>query len=417
MIIRSKYLIDSTGRAVEDAEVVIEGKRIAGIRGKCADPPAAHPNLIDLGCAALLPGFVNAPAHLELTHAHSLVQPQPRFTDWIREVVRATGGWTNGDFESSLRRGIDLSAKSGTTTIGDVGHGARNIGAYIGSGMRVRLFHEVIGFDPSVAEEMIEFLKTRIAETPSGENLLIGISPHTPFTVSERLLRRCAELAHRRGLPLCVHLAETPAELEFLGSGTGEILEFRKEFGLPPEWKPPRASPVRYLHQIGFFEKPATLIHGNYIGEEDFDILALSGSSVVFCPRSHNYFGHREHPFPKMLEHGINVALGTDSLISASSLSILDEMKFLREEYPGIEPAVLLKMATANGAKALGLAADIGLLAPGAPADMVGVALPEAEIGRSADPLETVFSKDSKVIFSMAAGKILHSAQRFPHDV
>jgi cytosine/adenosine deaminase-related metal-dependent hydrolase len=283
--------------------------------------------------------------------------------------------------------------------------------------MRARLFHEAIGFDPADAGGIARSLLRRVERGYAGERLALGISPHTPYTVSERLLELCVDVAHREGVPLCIHLAETPAELEFLRAGTGEILEFRKEFGVWPGWTPPHASPVRYLRHLGYFERPVTLIHCNYVGHEDFDIIALSGSSVVFCPRSHDYFNHRDHPFLRMLGHGVNVALGTDSLISSPSLGILDEMKFLRRNYPEIEPGLLLRMATTNGAKALGLPVGLGSLTPGSPADMVAVALAEEESGPIADPLEAVLSKDSEIVFSMVAGEVLHRARSLHEDI
>jgi cytosine/adenosine deaminase-related metal-dependent hydrolase len=434
-IVRGRYLIDSTGRTVKDAEIAVEEGRIASIRslrGRSSDTAPSDParpdvspgseasEVIDLGNVAILPGFVNAHTHLDLTAAHTLVEPKPRFTDWIRGVIGATGAWGRDDFDASIREGISRSVEAGTTSLGDISNISNisniagqecGVDAYYESGMRVRLFHEVIGFDPAFAESAMESLIDRIGRMPPTNNLtnnvLAGISPHTPYTVSEKLLRRCAELAREEDVPLCIHVAETSGELEFLRAGTGEMLEFRKEFGLWPEWKPPRVSPIRYLHHLGFFERPATLIHCNYVAEEDFDIIAMTGSSVVFCPRSHDYFGHRNHPFLNMLGHGINVALGTDSLISAPSLGILDEIKFLIEDYVGIDPAVLLQMATVNGAKALGLPEDVGNLDPGSPADLVAIALPKDGIEGFDGPLEAAFSKHTSVVFSMAGGEIL----------
>ena len=417
MIVRSKYLLEPTGRTIENAEVVVEGGLIASVGGKSSAEGSTDRETVDLGHAVILPGFINAHTHLELTSARLLVEPQPQFTDWIRQVIRITGGWSKDTLDSSLREGIRLSLEAGTTSLGDIGGGAHEGAPYIESGIRARLFHEAIGFDPAYAGEIARSLFKRVDRGYPSERLLPGISPHTPYTVSERLLELCADVAHREGVPLCIHLAETTAELEFLRAGTGEILEFRKEFGLWPGWKPPRTSPVRYLHHLGFFEKPATLVHCNYVGREDFDIIAMTDSSVVFCPRSHAYFRHRNHPFLNMLGHGINVALGTDSLISAPSLGILDEMKFLRRDYPEIEPALLLRMATTNGAKALGLPVGVGSLAPGSPADIVGVAPPEEQADQIFDPLDAVLSKDSKVVFTMAGGKILHRVRHLQADI
>ncbi len=393
MILRSEYRIDETGRITEDAEVVVEGKR-------------AGADVVDLGHSILLPGFINAHTHLDLSLAQSQVQPQRRFTDWIREIVRTTAEWSDDDFDSSLLAGIGRSVESGTTCIGDISRGAGDSRRYSESDMRVRLFHEVIDFNPDTADRTLESLRARVDGHPSGENVHIGIAPHTPYTVSERLLRQCIELAHENDWRMCIHLAETEAELEFLRAGTGEILEFRKEFGLPTGWKPPGDSPVRYLERLGFFERPATLVHCNYVQEEDLDIVARSDSSVVFCPRSHRYFGHGEHPVVKMLERGINFALGTDSLTSSPTLSMLDEIRFLRHDRPEIDPAAILRMATANGLRALGFPHEAGA------ADFVGVALPEEQCDEFRGPLDALFSEHSKVVFSMAGGKILLDARR-----
>jgi cytosine/adenosine deaminase-related metal-dependent hydrolase len=169
---------------------------------------------------------------------------------------------------------------------------------------------------------------------------------------------------------------------------------------------------VRYLHNLGFFERPVTLIHGNYVPEEDFDVIAKSGSSVVFCPRSHRYFRHREHPFRSMLGHGINVALGTDSLISSPTLSILDEMKFIRTEFPELDGDTILRMATINGLKTMGLHDTVDPFEPGFPADITGVALTSEALERAECPLEAVLAEHSEVIFSMVGGKILFNAGR-----
>jgi cytosine/adenosine deaminase-related metal-dependent hydrolase len=410
MIVRSQWFIDWSGRIIEDAEIAVEGKHISAIWKKNTRPAATDSNIIDLGRAVLLPGLVNAHSHLELSLAQSQVKPPEHFTDWIRQIVQTTRGWNSDTFNSSLAVGIKHSVESGTTSFGDISRQANNLQEYSDSNLRVRLFHEVIDFNPQTAEQTFDSLKARIDSYSPGENVLVGIAPHTPYTVSEELLRRCIKLAHENEWRLCIHLAETTAELEFLRSGTGEILRFRKDFGLPTGWEPPRTSPVRYLERLGFFERPATLVHCNYVDEQDFDIIARSDSSVVFCPRSHRYFRHRAHPFLKMIDYGINVALGTDSLASSPSLSMLDEMAFLRKEYPKLEPALIVRMATTNGLKALGLPYEPNAQGHGRRADFVAVSAPLGAIEQFGNPLDILFSKSSKVVFSMVGGEMLLNA-------
>lgn len=406
MILRSKWFVDWPGPTIEDAEIAIEGKYIRAKRKKDSRLTNSHSKILDLGHVVLFSGFVNAHTHLELSLAQSQIKPRRYFTDWVREIVRTTREWSEDTFDSSLKVGIEHTIRSGVTSLGDISRQTRTLSRYHESNLRARLFNEVIDFNPRTAPETLDSLKARIETFPHTEKVLVGIAPHSPYTVSEQLLRQCAELAHTNDWRLCIHLAETEAELEFLRSGTGEILKFRKDFGLPSDWRPPRTSPVRYLERLGFFEKPVTLIHCNYVSEKDLDIIARSNSSVVFCPRSHRYFGHRGHPFSKMLDHGINVALGTDSLTSSPSLSMLDEIKFLRDEYPEIEPALILQMATANGLKALGLPHQT--IARGeCHADLVAVSAPAEESARFKNPFDILFAKGSKVTFSMVEGKVL----------
>ncbi len=407
MILRSRWFVDWSGLVIEDAEIAIEGKYIRTIRKR--DPRLTNSNseIIDLGRVVLLPGFVNAHTHLELSLAQSQVKPQRYFTDWIRQIVGTTREWSKDMFDSSLRIGIEHSVRSGVTSLGDISRQTRALSTYDESNLRVRLFHEVIDFNPGTAPETLESLKARIDAFPQTQKVLVGIAPHSPYTVSGPLLEYCAELAHANEWRLCIHLAETKAELEFLQNGTGEILKFRKDFGLPSEWKPPGTPPVRYLERLGFFEKPVTLIHCNYVSEEDFDTIAQSDSSVVFCPRSHRYFGHHEHPFSKMLDHGINVALGTDSLASSPSLSMLDEIKSLRDDYPEVEPALILQMTTVNGLKALGLPHETIAHGEGRHADFVAVSTQEEDSAQLKNPFDILFAGCSKVIFSMVDGEIL----------
>src|SRR5262249_30827083 len=117
-----------------------------------------------------------------------------------------------------------------------------------------------------------------------------------------------------------------------------------------------------------------TFVHCNYL---DRATPFTPGQSLVICPRTHAAFGHPHHPFPEMLRRGARVAIGTDSLASNPDLDILAEARFLRRQYPEVEPATLLRMLTLSGAEALGFEAVTGSLTVGKSADLVVVPLPD----------------------------------------
>jgi cytosine/adenosine deaminase-related metal-dependent hydrolase len=176
---------------------------------------------------------------------------------------------------------------------------------------------------------------------------------------------------------LATHLAETKAEIEFLENGTGEFVEFLKAVNvLPPGWLPPGLSPIRYLDKIGVLGPSSLLIHCNYLDEESIVRIKETQASVVYCPQSHAFFGHEEHPIRQLLNVGINVAIGTDSLASNSSLSMMDEMRFLFRKRKDLDSRDIIRASTINGARALNLGKVVGRLEPGYWADMAVLRLP-----------------------------------------
>jgi cytosine/adenosine deaminase-related metal-dependent hydrolase len=410
MIIRSRYLIDCTGSVIENPCVRVADGHIAAIEAEKPESLSLE-ELIDLGDHSILtPGLVNAHTHLELSLAQAPARRQGRFTDWIRDVMRSTGEWKREQYNQSLREGIRSSLRSGTTAAGDIMRQADER-IYLDFPLRTVVFLEVIDFNPWNAESAVAALKSRLEDHLPAERVRIGISPHTPYTVSEKLLRECLALAREGGFPLCIHLSETEAESEFLREGTGEILHFRKEFGLPEGWKPPGKSPVQYIRDLGMLEQPALLVHCNYVDEDDIALIADSGSSVVFCPRSHAYFGHRRHTVARMIEKGVNVALGTDSLASSPSLDMLDEMKYINDTYgKDLSPLAILQMATRNGLKALSFPHPPKLLRPGSPADITGIAVAPEDMRQAEHPLEAVFKDSARTVFSLIQGEVVFSA-------
>jgi cytosine/adenosine deaminase-related metal-dependent hydrolase len=177
---------------------------------------------------------------------------------------------------------------------------------------------------------------------------------------------------------LMTHVAETRQEVEFLISGTGEIREFLAGLGaLPQDWKPPGREPVRYLDELGVLDPDSVLVHCNHLDEDALARIRSRGCSVIYCPRSHAFFRHEAHPVRQLLDAGVNVALGTDSLASNESLSILDEMRFLFRNRKDLKCDEIIRMATWNGAVALNFGGVVGRLRRGYWADLMVLRLPE----------------------------------------
>jgi cytosine/adenosine deaminase-related metal-dependent hydrolase len=215
-------------------------------------------------------------------------------------------------------------------------------------------------------------------------------------------------------LHLCTHLAETREEAQFLRDGTGPFRELLEAWNLwDGSFEPPGCSPVSYMRRLGVLRPdikrffPPILAHANYVDDSDLAILAECRASVAYCPRTHAFFGHEPHRYRDMEAQGINVCLGTDSLASNQSLSILDELRYLRSVDRKTSDDVLLQMATTNGAKALGRPDLLGSLERGRWADLIAVPL---EHPGTSKPLEDLLRGRKNPSHVFVQGKLAWQA-------
>lgn len=168
------------------------------------------------------------------------------------------------------------------------------------------------------------------------------------------------------------HLAETAEEADFLRDHSGPLRSIWRAVGGFDEEVPTfDGGPIRFAASLGLLDYEKTLLaHVNYCDDAELAILAKGVASVVYCPRTHAYFGHPPHRWREMLAAGVNVAVGTDSLASSPSLDLMDDLRLLRKIAPEVPAADLWAMATRRGAAALGLT-DCGTLTVGKRADAV----------------------------------------------
>ena len=375
---RAKYVLAEPDLLLQNAAVHISSSgRISHIGAWSGSPANREGEFTDWGSAAIIPGLVNAHTHLELTSFCNQLTQFDSFTDWISRLIARRRNWTEQQYTASAREGAGLLLASGTTLAGDITSSGVGWAATEGMSLRRLVFEEVIGLSSEQIDQVASQLNRRLQQTEPGQLLAHGISPHAPYSVSPGLYKRTAELARSGGMLLATHAAETRSEIQFLQNGTGEFRDFLARIGaLPGDWKPPRLHPVSYLDSLGVLGEFCLLIHCNYLDRDTLGRILNSRSSVVYCPRSHDFFGHEDHPVRELLDSGINVALGTDSLASNSSLSMLDEMRFLFSRRKDLKPEEIFRAATMNGAAALGLGNVLGCLRTGYLADMAVLELP-----------------------------------------
>jgi cytosine/adenosine deaminase-related metal-dependent hydrolase len=363
---------------------------------------SAAETVIDTGDSLLLPGLVNAHTHLALSDLAGRLPRPRRFSDWLKAIVRH--GRTRGPDApaAAVRQGAALSLAAGVTTVADASFAGAGAEALADSPLRATVFVELFGHDRPKIERSLAMAAAR-ARLLESLGLSVGLSPHAPYTAGPAAYLAAMAEADRSRWPLTTHLHETRDEIDLYRTGRMPLAQWwqLRLMLWRAGFKPPRTSPIFALADAGALARPWVVAHANYLDDAEIDLLRRSGSTVVYCPRSHHYFGHADHPYRRLAAAGVPVALGTDSLASAPSLSILDEMRFLaaRDNAP---PESLLPMATAAGADALGLGRTVGRLADGELADLVALPLGRHE---AADPWQALMTCEAAPAAVWIAGR------------
>jgi cytosine/adenosine deaminase-related metal-dependent hydrolase len=379
MIVAARFVVPVAGPVIEGGAVYIEAGLIRAV-GRAKDMPNTAA-FEDHGDAVILPGLVNAHTHLELSHLRGFVPPGPSLVDWLTRLIeqRARHPLDEGSAAAIMHGAIHESLRAGVTTVGDVTASPRwTRPALRGAGIRAVSFGEVIAIGTRQGG-LDDQLSAAASTDDQTENLRVGISPHAPYTASPEAMRVCAERACANALPMCIHLAESREEDAFTRTASGPFAAFLQARGVWDERITAcGVGPVELAERTGLLFARCVIAHANHVDDDDLDRIARSGASVAYCPRTHAAFGQPPHRFAEMLDRGINVCLGTDSLASNPDLDIFGELRFLRERFPHCPAQRLIEMATIRGARALGFENSTGSLIPGKSADLVVMPLDRA---------------------------------------
>jgi len=329
---------------------------------------------------------------------------------WIRDLVARRSAADPAAAAAAASTAIGAMVARGTVAVGDVANGTWAAPLLARSPLRGLSFHELFGFRSAEAESILNAAATRLTEIDADpdvararDRFVTVMTPHAPHTTSNPLLKALGGRAVASGEALSIHVAESDEETQLLRDGTGPFKEFLIERDAwEPGWKAPGLTPVEYLDRLGVLTPRTLVVHCIHIDHQDLTRLQARGVTVVTCPRSNQRLGVGKAPVPKLLASGIPVALGTDSLASAPDLDVFTEIAHLRQDHPGIAPAAALRIATINGARALGLAKDLGTIEPGKLAALAVVGLNDP----ADDPMEAVtWSSETVTPLAEAAWK------------
>lgn len=373
VIFRARYLLPIVGPAIENGALCVRDGRIVDVGDACSIVGRADADdVVDFGEAILLPPMANAHTHLELTHvpywdAFAGEREYASFTDWLFHLIGVLRGVPQEDFGFSLSDGIRRLIRCGTGAVGDIVSRLPARKSYENSPLRGRLFLEALGTDADLNRQTLDVLHKILVDKAPGA-MVYGLAPHSIYTLSLEFLQQLSTLASRLGLVQSIHVAESLEETTLVRDGSGPFAErLYPQVGWGKRIPPARGlTPVGLLAQHHILRPGDLLVHGVQVSSQDIATITGRGVYVVLCPRSNHRIGVGNAPVADYRTAGVPLVLGTDSMASCDSLSLWDEVAFARQCFgDDLDAKTLLNMATCQGARALGLAGEMGALAPG----------------------------------------------------
>ena len=364
--IGANYIITNTGKPLKNAYLEIDDD------GTILQVVETNGNLreqsnLEFYNGVLVPGFVNAHAHLELSYMKGAIEQGkglPHFIASLRKIRETAEPETILEAMGKANREME---QEGIVLVADIANTSDSIQSKIESSIEYITFVEVFELDKYKAYEFIDKAKI-IRDAFRKQKLKASITPHAPYSVSEKLLSLITELSYQENASISIHNQETASENQMFINKTGDLVDLFKSLGIN----------LNSFYPTGYNSLPSTLIHlpkcsklnlvhNTFSSQEDIDKVKAYNSHAYWtlCPNANLYIENQLPDVNLLYKNNLRLCFGTDSLASNTKLSILEEIKTIQHHFPNIPFIELIKWATYNGAEALDKLDHFGSLEKG----------------------------------------------------
>ncbi|MCI0920464.1 amidohydrolase family protein [Sphingobacterium rhinopitheci] len=358
----AEYIIPVSSYPIKNGVIAIDDDgSICGVYDVLSAPKDVEIEVLD---GVLIPGFINTHCHLELSHMKGLIAKETGLVNFIGEVLNNRTPTNPDDVNQAMFAADTLMFNNGIQAVGDHVNSAVSATIKSESKIKYHTFVEIIGFKDEDAVAKIDNAKEIEFYFDSQHS---SITPHAPYSCSKAIFKYLKKSTTDNNI-ISIHNQESEEENKFFRYKTGDFIDFYDRMGLNLDFFKAQArnSIQSYLSYLPLNNK-CILVHNTFTSLKDLDFINRMGRDVVMClcPKANLYI---EGTLPKiniLSEHLDNIAIGTDSFASNDTLSILDELKVIHAQFKDLDFITTIKWATLNGAKALGLDAELGSLEVG----------------------------------------------------
>jgi cytosine/adenosine deaminase-related metal-dependent hydrolase len=403
---RCRTLVTMDRTPIDNGVFTVDGSRIR-------ETGAAHKILrnhagpvVDLGEAVVMPGLINAHCHLDYSLMRGAILSAHGFSQWVGRINALKRSLTDDDYLRATQLGLQELRRNGVTTVLDIVATPQNLPLLPPPPIRTWSFLELIDVRPRPWIEEIAFGSWLFFSEHRERLGGFGLSPHAPYTASAKMYEVALECSRALNLPITTHVAESREEYDMFAEGRGQLYDFLKKLGRPMT-DCGSTSPLRHLIENGLISQDCIVAHLNEVDDRDLELLGEAkwrNLQIVHCPKSHRFLNHRRFPLEALLERGLNICLGTDSLASNDSLDLFAEMRTARNVYPTLSARDLLEMVTIRPARALKLEHSLGRIAPGYLADAIAIPFSET----IDDVYEAIIEAKGPIKWMIIDGKPVH---------
>ncbi len=398
-LVLAKYLLPINERPIKGGCLVLDKDKVIAL-GNYADLKREYPDapIDDLSQYIILPGFVNCHTHLELSPLKNKIEWKGSFANWIKEVGKLKRELSEELIIQGVQEAIQDLWESGVVAVGEISSEYLSYQSLAQSSLHGKVYWEYISLRSEDLNSRFSVLKDSMREDIQANSIMgVGISPHSSYTLSHDAWQKVNQYIQEKDYPTAIHVGESIEEQEFFANRRGSLFQFINGISQVPE-EVYHTTPLSYLHSKGYLIKDNVIIHMNIMDDRDVQILKNLNLSVIHCPLSHDYFNHPPFKLDTLMDQGVNIALGSDSLASNHTLDFFEELRRMVRNYPDLSMERLIRMATLSGAQALRLKEGFGEINAGQPYGLIGIRHPDPVT----NPYETVIYNESPVIHLMS---------------
>ena len=365
--IAARYVYTLTSRTpIENGYVEFDDKGVILSVGRCADV-AAERSFFD---GAIVPGFVNAHCHVELSYLKGMFRKGTGMAGFIDQINELRDFKTAEEKMADIRAAMDLLWEQGVQAMADISNCADTFPLKVLSPMYTRTFLEVFGTEPRDCNAVMDSV-TKLQEEARSYGIDAAPTPHACYTMSPQLVSAASAAGLKSGF-LSYHSEESDEEEQMIRSGSGPMWDNRVRAGMSTPPVTGRSSLEYFVDRLlevhpAPFPEHILLVHECCMSAEGARLVksVMKNAFIALCPLSNIFIHNTLPPVRMMREEGLNICIGTDSLSSNDDLNMVDEMRCLQENFPELDLGELLEWACLNGARFLGKDDIIGTIEEG----------------------------------------------------